>query len=103
MEIHELEWDEINIAHTAEHQVEPSEVEELIFQDAPHYRRGRSKRLYQVYGQTAAGRYLFVILRYLGRHRGRVVTARPMTRAERRLYQQAYKSTKDYGESEGRK
>jgi uncharacterized DUF497 family protein len=99
LEIHELEWDNINIAHIAEHQVDPSEVEELVFQDAPHYRRGRSKGLYQVYGQTAAGRYLFVILRYFGHHRGRVITARPMTRTERRLYWQVQKEMRHYAES----
>ncbi|MCS6936936.1 MAG: BrnT family toxin [Candidatus Bipolaricaulota bacterium] len=100
MKIHELEWDDINSAHIAEHQVKPREVEELIFEDAPHYRRGRSRTLYQVYGQTAAGRYLFVVLRYLGQHRGRVITARPMTRSERRLYRQVQRGAKTHVQDE---
>ena len=100
MEINELEWDDTNIGHIAEHHVQPSEVEELIFHDAPHYRRGRGRGLYQVYGQTTAGRYLFVVLRYKGRHRGRVITARPMTRAERRLYQHVRKGAKLYAQDE---
>ena len=91
MEIYDLEWDERNEAHIAEHHVTPAEVEELIFEDAPHYRRGPGKGVYHVYGQTGVGRYLFVVLRYLGRNRGRVITIRDMTRKERRLYQRERK------------
>ena len=54
---------------------------------APHVRRGR-EGLYEVYGQTAAGRYLLVVLAYVGSGIGRVVTARDMTVAERRRYRQ---------------
>jgi hypothetical protein len=43
---------------------------------------------------------LFVVLRYKGRHRGRVITARPMTRAERRLYQQVRKGANFYAQDE---
>ncbi|MBI1741878.1 BrnT family toxin [Candidatus Acetothermia bacterium] len=86
MEVHELTWDARNIEHIAEHQVVPSEVEELIFEDAPHYRRGSGEATYHVYGQSGAGRYLFVVLRYLGRNRGKVVTARNTTVKEKRLY-----------------
>ena len=86
MRLCELEWDERNEAHIAEHEVTPLEVEEVIFEDAPHYRRGPGKGIYHVYGQTGAGRYLFVVLKLLGGGRGRVITAREMTRKERRLY-----------------
>ena len=86
MRLRELEWDERNEAHIAEHGVTPPEVEELLFEDMPHYRRGPGKGVYHVYGQTGAGRYLFVVLRMLGRGRARVITAREMTRRERKLY-----------------
>lgn len=79
-------WDTRNEAHIAEHQVIPAEVEELIFADAPHYRRGPGKDIYHVYGFTGSGRYLFLVLRYLGKSRGRVITARDMAHKERRLY-----------------
>lgn len=91
MEIHELVWTDENKEHIAEHHVTAEEVEELIFQDAPSYRRGPAEGVYYVYGQSAAGRYLFVVLRYLGRNRGRVITAREMTKAERRLYRRQRK------------
>jgi len=83
--LRELEWDERNEAHIAEHGVTSPEVEELLFEDEPHYRRA-GRGVYHVYGQTGAGRYLFLVLRMLGRGRGRVITARDMTRKERRLY-----------------
>jgi len=86
LEIWDLEWDERNEAHIAEHDVTPLEVDELVFEDAPHYRRGSGKNIYEVYGQTGAGRYLFVVLRSLGAHQARPITAREMTRSERRLY-----------------
>jgi hypothetical protein len=82
--LREPEWDEKNEAHIAEHGVVPLEVEELLFEDEPHYRRA-GKGVHHVYGRTGAGRYLFVVLRILGRGRGRVVTARNMTRKERRF------------------
>jgi len=66
------------------HGVEEAEVHEALFGHS-HVRRGRSG-LYQVYGRTDAGRYLFVAIRDLGRGRVRVVTARDMTMQERRRY-----------------
>ena len=86
MEVYQLVWDARNVDHIAEHQVNPSESEEVIYEDAPHYRRGPGDAIYHVYGQTEAGRYLFVVLRILSQNRGRVVTARDMTGTEKRLY-----------------
>jgi uncharacterized DUF497 family protein len=66
------------------HGVEESEVREALFGHS-HVRRGYAG-LYQAYGRTDAGRYLFVLVRDLGGGRVRVVTARDMTVQERRRY-----------------
>ena len=86
MRIEELVWTDENKAHIAEHQVAPAEVEELLFEDGPYFRRGPSEDLYHIYGQSGAGRYLFVVVIYLGKGRGYVVTARDMDGKEERLY-----------------
>jgi hypothetical protein len=54
-----FEWDSRNEGHIAEHGVEPEEAEEVFF-DAPFHRRGRNG-YYYAYGQTDAGRYLFIV------------------------------------------
>ena len=66
------------------HAVEESEVHEALFGHT-HAARGRGG-LYEVLGRTDAGRYLFVVVRYLGGGRVLVVTARDMTAQERRRY-----------------
>lgn len=86
MRIEELVWTEENKAHIAEHQVTPVEVEELFFEDAPYFRRGPGENVYHVYGQSGAGRYLFVVVIYLGKGQGYVITARDMDKEEERLY-----------------
>lgn len=52
----------------ARHDVTPEEVEE-VFRRGPVYRQGpkgkrRGENLYYAYGQTEAGRYLFVVFIY---------------------------------------
>jgi hypothetical protein len=70
------------------HGVELYEAEEICYAEDSHFRRGRDG-LPKVFGQTAAGRCLFVVL---ADHRSgvwKLVTAREMTHTERRLYQRA--------------
>ena len=69
------------------HSVRFSEVEEACYSERPHVRRGR-EGLYQLFGRTAAGRYVFVVLAYKGNGVWRIATAREMNERERRLYQQ---------------
>jgi hypothetical protein len=74
----------------SEHGVTVEEVEE-IFRPGTIYRRGpRGKRkgedVYKAYGQTDAGRYLFVPFIYKLDHRALILSARDMTEAERDLY-----------------
>ncbi|RMF29930.1 MAG: BrnT family toxin [Chloroflexi bacterium] len=90
MRIEDLLWDEANIAHIARHRVEAYEVEEAIWGD-PHVRRGRGEKRYRVYGQTEAGRYLFIVIERVRGTLYYVVTARDMTDRERRLYLQVKK------------
>lgn len=86
MTIREFDWtDEIVLKIEAKHNVRPREVEEAALAE-PHIRRGR-EGLYLLFGRTNAGRYLFVVFRHLGRGCIRPITARDMTREERRLYE----------------
>jgi len=66
------------------HQVDLFEVDEVLGGD-PYVRRGR-EGLHYVLGQTSSGRYLFVVIRYLGRGSARLVTARDMDPSERRAF-----------------
>lgn len=79
-----IEWDEWNIEHIEKHVVTPQEVEEACY-NQPINRRTRDN-FYLIYGQTDAGRYLFVVVRYKGEGIVYVITARPMTKGEQRYY-----------------
>ncbi len=73
------------------HGVTVEEVEE-IFRASPIFRRGpkgkrRGENLYKAYGQTEAGRYLFVVFIYKLNRRALILSARDMTDKERRLCQ----------------
>jgi len=75
----------------SKHGVTIEEVEE-IFKAGAIYRRGpRGKKrkgedVYKAYGQTEAGRYLFVAFIYKLDHRGLILSARDMEDDERDLY-----------------
>ena len=70
------------------HGITFEEVEEACLSDRRHIRRSR-EGLYKLFSQTAAGRYVLVVLIYLGSGNWKVVTAREMTDMERRLYSKA--------------
>ena len=69
----------------AKHGVSFTEVEECCLSDRRHIRRDR-EGLYKVFSQTAAGRYILVVLVNLGEGNWKIATARQMTDSERRLY-----------------
>lgn len=71
---------------TAKHGLEPEEVEEAFFNPPHKVRRSQSGKLL-LYGRSLAGRYLFVVFVAEGRH-VRVISARDMTDAERRLFRE---------------
>ena len=63
----ELEWDEENIGHIAEHEVEPSEVEDVVQQRCyptravnKSVRNGEERIL--LLGRTCADRHIFVVV-----------------------------------------
>ncbi|MBI5652108.1 MAG: BrnT family toxin [Chloroflexi bacterium] len=86
MFIRELIWDQQNIDHIAVHHVEQDEVEDIAF--GKHLaRRAREENRYLLFGQTAEGRYLWIVIDHEGERFFYVVTARDMTPDERRLYQ----------------
>ncbi len=82
--IEALSWDEDCEEHIARHSVTFEEVEEAVENRA--YAR-RSRGYLMVLGRTNSGRYLTVILDDEGDGVWYPVTARPMTRSERRLLQ----------------
>ncbi len=89
-EVTELLWDDRNLAHVARHDVRAAEVNEVVFGTGPliviESNRHRAGRL-ELFGRTEAGRHLMVVTErptLLGL--AYVVTARPMSDAERRAF-----------------
>jgi uncharacterized DUF497 family protein len=78
-----FDWDDDNILHIARHQFSPEEVEE-VFAGEHKVRRARRK-LYIALGETLDGRLTFVVFLRLTKGVVRVITARDMDDAERRL------------------
>ena len=72
----------------SKHGIAFEEVEEACLSEKRHIRRSR-EGLYKLFSQTAAGRYVLVVLVNLGRGDWKIVTAREMTDSERRLYNKA--------------
>ncbi len=91
MRLYDVIWNERSVAKIAEkHAVRTEEVEEILF-SGPHVRlaeKGRVKgeHLYVAYGQTAEGRYLVVFFIRKARGAAMPISARDMTRAERRYF-----------------
>jgi uncharacterized DUF497 family protein len=81
MKIDWLVWDQRTKIHIARHGIQLEETEEII-QQRHHIRKAR-KGYYAVQGQTYSGRYLLLIVDYLGDGRAYVVTARELTDSER--------------------
>jgi uncharacterized DUF497 family protein len=79
-----FDWDDDNILHIAKHEFTPEEVEE-VFAGRHKVRRARQK-LYVALGETFDGRLSFVVFRRLSKGVVRVITARDMDDAERRLF-----------------
>jgi len=88
-----FEWDEGNATKNWErHKVTQAECEEVFFlepllvsEDAAH---SRKEARYYALGQTTAARKLFVVFT-IRDDRIRVISARSMSRRERRIYERA--------------
>ena len=91
MRLHRVIWKESFLDKIeGKHKVLDSEVQEVLF-SSPHIRRAERGRvkgedLYFAYGQTEAGRYLIVVFIYKGEGSALPISARDMTSAERRYY-----------------
>ena len=85
-----FQWDEGNAEKNLEaHQVTRSEIEQVFLgrpmvNDEPLQQRGRERRYY-ILGQTDGGRRLFVVFTVRDQLI-RVISAREMSRRERRAY-----------------
>jgi len=83
--IRNFEWDQRNEEHIGEHGIAIFEVEESMLYRKPLYVRGREGK-YVCYGITEEGRYLFVVFVFKPTGLVRVITARDMTRKDKRFY-----------------
>ncbi|MEW6618878.1 MAG: BrnT family toxin [bacterium] len=90
MYINKLEWDDYRIEHIARHNVEPREVWEVC-EDLFHLAHREGLDRYRLYGQTAEGRYLFVVLEQVKKTVYKPITARDMTDKEKRNYRRLIK------------
>ncbi|HLG74088.1 MAG TPA: BrnT family toxin [Chloroflexota bacterium] len=88
MQFDALEVDDDVLAKLlSKHNVRWQEVQDVFFSEPPCIRRGR-EGTYLIYGQTAGGRYLLVVViaDHLQPGTWRVVSARDMTDSERSGY-----------------
>ena len=94
-----FDWDEGNSEKVwVRHRVTRAECEEMFFNRpfvvADDARHSEHEPRYYALGQTDAGRRLFVV--FTIRHdRVRVISARPMSRRERRVYERAAEEDTD--------
>ncbi|MBM4137435.1 MAG: BrnT family toxin [Nitrospira sp.] len=82
-----IKWTEKSIKHIARHGVIPREVEEVCFneENLPLIRSGR-KNLHYVFGKTYAGRFLFIVIRFVRHGEVLIITAREMNEWEKNYY-----------------
>ncbi len=92
MQIHDVIWRPQFIEKLAsKHNVKTMEVEEILT-NRPYFRlvsKGNrpGENVYSAMGQTDTGRYLIVIFILKAHHRALIISARDMSRTERRNYE----------------
>jgi len=97
MRLYEIIWkDQIVNKLAWKHHIAPEEVEQALF-SKPHMRyvehgRVTGEDLYAAYGRTEAGRYVLVFFLYKSRHIALPISARDMTKSERRYYERQKES-----------
>lgn len=93
MRLREILWkDTVVDKLEAKHGVQTEEVEEILF-GRPHVRKAQRGRvpgedLYVAYGQTQGSRYLVIFFIYKEGAAALPISARDMTGAEQRYYEQ---------------
>ncbi len=91
MWIKEIVWIERFVTKIRQkHSISTEEVEEALLSDAI-IRRAKwgqvdGEDVYVAYGQTNAGRYLFIVFIYKSHMKGLIISARDMTMKERKYY-----------------
>jgi uncharacterized DUF497 family protein len=96
-----FEWDEGNIdKNWLKHRVSWTECEELFFNQplivAKHEKHSPDEPRYYALGRTDAGRWLFVVFT-VRRSLVRVISAREMSKKERRAYDHAQEGSDEEG------
>lgn len=84
MQIRRLRWNEWNIKHIQRHRVSQDEVEDVCYSKHFAIKSGRGKMA--LWGQTAAGRYLLVILVIEDYGDHYPISARDMDEREKKQY-----------------
>jgi len=90
MRISKLDWDDYRINHVEEHGIEPEEVWEVC-EDSSHWAHRQGRNRYRLYGQTADGRYLFVVLEHVEGTIFKPITARDMNDGEKQNFRRLRK------------
>lgn len=75
------------------HSLEPEEINQVLFSN-PHYRKIQNghtpgEHVYSALGRTDAGRYLIIFFIYKLTHEALILSARNMTKRERKQYEQS--------------
>jgi len=85
--ISSIKWTVESIEHIARHAVKPEEAEEACFNedDVPLIRSGK-EHLHYVFGKTYAGRFLFVVIKFIRHGEVKVITARDMNAWEKNYF-----------------
>lgn len=87
MEIFHFDWSYSVVEKLiSKHQLTPDEVEQ-VFSSKVVVRSHRG--VYLALGRSFAGRYLMVVLKKTGQQSIKIITARDMTKSEKRLYLQS--------------
>jgi uncharacterized DUF497 family protein len=86
MIIEHVRWKDYIVDKIIErHAVTPDEVEEVIYDSDPEIRRFGKNR-YLIWGQSCAGRYLFIVVEEESHGVFVPLTARDMTESEKRAF-----------------
>jgi uncharacterized DUF497 family protein len=84
VKISDLQWDDQNVEHIARHNVNPEEVENICF--GVHIAVREEGGRYILSGQSAAGRYVNVVVERVAKGLFRPITAFEMSDSYKRRY-----------------
>ena len=85
--ISHIKWTEERIEHIARHAVKPAEVEDACFnEDETPFVRSGGGNLHYVFGRTYAGRFLFIVVKFIRAGEIKIITARDMNTWEKTYF-----------------